>query len=560
MSCAHQIGESEIVKLSDVENTSVKDEFNSSLKKGVLEQLLLTYFAYADNDWDLTVSSAVDAAKLSNDWRIYEKPTQTALALKDYEAALQLSSLWLEKQPESELAALIFITSQIGLGEMPLALNAADEFVRENMGTGYDQLSRYLRLQSNVAAVALMQELYSDHAKSPSFLFNAALIAVWFRQVDKAERWLNEALLINDGYEPAILLQYELLKASRGLTVALGYLQLRAQEREEAINIRNKLFSEWFEQGRYQSVLDFSKTVELQNAKNAQLLSYLAQSHVQLGNYDHAKTVLKKILVVSPDYDEAKFRLGWLFFFSEEHGSAIEWFSKVSPEAEFYFEANMKIAQSLASQTAGVSGMNRALRQLNTVDSATRKQFIRHAEVRDDILLENKRYLQAFAFANEALVNYPDATEILYRRAMSALHIDEVTIAENDLKRILLTRPNDANILNSLGYILVENTRRYDEAKLYIEKALLLEPKNHHILDSMGWVLFKLGDLESAQVFLEKAYLINQHPEISAHLGEVLFQQGDIKKAAELLRGAKRKHVGNHIILETIKRLGLEGS
>lgn len=560
VSCVHQIGENESAKLLSVANDSTTDSFNSDLKKEVLEQLLLTYFAYAENDWDLTVSSAVDAATLSNDWRIYEKPARTALVLKDYQVALQLTTLWLEKQPDSELAALIFIASQIGLGKMPLAFNIADNFVKKNAETGYDQLSRYLRLQSNVAAVSLMQELYSDHAKSPNFLFNAALIAVWFRQTDKAEQWLNEALLIDSKYEPAILLQYELLKASRGLTFALSYLKLRALESEEAFDIRNKLLSEWFEQGLHQSVLDFSKAVDSQNSKNVKLLSYFAQSHVQLGNYDDAKAVLISLLAVNPDYDEAKFRLGWLFFFSDDFNSAIDWFSKVSPEAEFYFEANMKIAQAISSQTSGEVGMQRALRQLNSVDSATRKQFIRHAEVRDDILLENKRYLQAFAFANEALVNYPNATEILYRRAMSALQIDEITIAESDLKQILLTRPNDATILNSLGYILVENTQRYDEAKLYIEKALSLEPQSHHILDSMGWVLFKQDDLEGARVFLEKAFLIDQHPEISAHLGEVLFLLGDINRATELLRDARQRHVGNQVILETIKRLGLEGS
>ena len=532
----------------------------SNLNKEVLQKLLLTYFAYADQDWDLVVSTAVDAAQLSNDWRVYERPARTALRLKDYESALQLSTLWMQKKPDSETAVLIFIASQVGLGRVQQALLAAKKFVSTKTVIVYDELSRYLRLQSNVAAVDLIQELHAEHSASPNFLFNAALIAIWFRHITDAEKWLHEALRISPDYEPAILLKYELLKAQKKLPVALDYLQERARQLDEAYIVRSKLLSEWYEQGRYQSVLDFSNVIDVKDPNNVELVSYLAQSHVQLENYSVAKTTLKDLLAVNPDYDQAKFRLGWLFFYSEDYSAAIKWFSAVSPAAAFYFESNMKIAQALASQTPGELGMQRALRQLNLVDSLTRTQFIRHAEVRDDILQENKQYLRAFAFANDVLVNYPDSTELLYRRAMSAVYVDEIAIAENDLKQVLRYQPNNANALNSLGYILTENTQRLDEAKFYIEKALALQPESYHILDSMGWLLFKLGDLKQAQAFLEKAYAADQHPDISAHLSEVLFAQGNVKMAKKILREAIQENSDSKVLIETIKRLGLEDS
>lgn len=532
---------------------------SSGLGRDVLQQLLLTHFAYAEQDWDFAVSAAIEAAELSNDWHVYEKPAQTALVLRDYDNALRLSGLWMEKDPNSELAALIFVASQIGLGEVSQALEVANEVVRKNPESGFDKLSQYLRLQSNSMAVTLMEKLHSKHIKSESFLFNAALIAVWFRQAAIAEVWLKETLLLKEDYEPAILLQYEILKANEGVLTALDYLYDRSQKFDKAYAVRNKLVTEWYQQGRYQLILDFSDSVDLQNKKNVELGSYFAQSYIQLEDYQAAKAVLMDLLKVDMDYDPAKFRLGLLFFYDKDYAAAINWFSQVGSKTELFFEANMKIAQSLASESPGELGMKRALRQLNVVDSLTRDQFIRHAEVRDDILQENKRYLRAFAFANEALVNYPNATELLYRRAMSASYIDEIATAENDLKQVLLYRPNDATILNTLGYILVENTQRYAEARLYIEKALSLEPKSYHILDSMGWLLFKLGDYPQARTFLEKAYAADQHPEVAAHLGELLFVQGETETAAKLLRKTIQDHAGDKTVLDTIKRLGIVG-
>ena len=569
-SCIHQAGEnqpSDVGLNKTFEPSQQKEaqqqiggDANSQLNKEVLQKLLLTHFAFIEQDWDLAVSSAVDAAQLSDDWRIYEKPARAAIALKDYESARQLSSSWMKKKPDSELAMLIYIASQVGLGQTKQALTIANKFVDKNSETAYDLLSQYLRLQSNAAAVDLMKELHAENAQSPSFLFNAALVAVWFRQTNSAEKWINEALLVKADFEPAILLKYELFKVNHGLLVAIDYLQVHARQLNEAYSVRYTLLSEWYQQGRYQLVLSFAANIDFKNPKNVELASLLAQSHVQLENYSTAKVVLKELLVVSPGFDQAKFRLGWLSFFSNDYSEAIKWFSAVSSNAEFYFESNMKIAQALASQTPGEIGMQRALRQLNLVESLTRKQFVRHAEVRDDILQENKRYLRAFGYANEALVNYPNAPELLYRRAMSAIYIDEIATVESDLKRVLSLQPNNATVLNTLGYVLVENTTRYDEARIYIEKALAIEPESYHILDSMGWVLFKLGDFEQSQNFLERAYAADQHPDISAHLGEVLFVQGEVLKAKKLLRKATEKHSDNEVIIDTIKRLGLEES
>ena len=81
--------------------------------------------------------------------------------------------------------------------------------------------------------------------------------------------------------------------------------------------------------------------------------------------------------------------------------------------------------------------------------------------------------------------------------------------------------PDDAAILNAYGYLLTDQFDRHEEARDYIERALALNPDSPAIIDSMGWVLYKLGDYGAACDYLERAYRLEQDPEIAAHLVDV---------------------------------------
>ena len=67
----------------------------------------------------------------------------------------------------------------------------------------------------------------------------------------------------------------------------------------------------------------------------------------------------------------------------------------------------------------------------------------------------------------------------------------------------------------------------------YIKKALDQKPNDAAILDSYGWVLYRKGDLAESQTYLKKAFSTFRDPEIAAHLGEVLWingQKGEARK------------------------------
>ncbi|MBU3736212.1 MAG: tetratricopeptide repeat protein, partial [Methylobacterium sp.] len=87
-----------------------------------------------------------------------------------------------------------------------------------------------------------------------------------------------------------------------------------------------------------------------------------------------------------------------------------------------------------------------------------------------------------------------------------------------------------------------------------IDQALKLSPDDHYILDSMGWVQYRMGNLEPALEFLQRAYAVQNDPEIAAHLAEVMWQKGDREAARKTLKEAQRAFPDNEILNETVKK------
>ena len=77
--------------------------------------------------------------------------------------------------------------------------------------------------------------------------------------------------------------------------------------------------------------------------------------------------------------------------------------------------------------------------------------------------------------------------------------------AEADFRTALELNPDQPQVLNYLGYSLVEKQTKLDEALDMIERAVAAEPGSGYIVDSLGWVQFKLGRYAEAVENLERA-------------------------------------------------------
>jgi len=91
----------------------------------------------------------------------------------------------------------------------------------------------------------------------------------------------------------------------------------------------------------------------------------------------------------------------------------------------------------------------------------------------------------------------------------------------------LSLRPDEAELLNYLGYAWIDRGERLKEAMAMVEKAVAANPRSGAIVDSLGWAHYRLGDYKKAVEILEQAVEMEAgDPEINNHLGDAYWMVG----------------------------------
>jgi Flp pilus assembly protein TadD len=121
---------------------------------------------------------------------------------------------------------------------------------------------------------------------------------------------------------------------------------------------------------------------------------------------------------------------------------------------------------------------------------------------------------------------------ILYARGIVMERMGDFIGMERDFRSALELSPNQPDILNYLGYSLVEQRIKLDEALGMIQTAVKLSPDSGYITDSLGWILYRLGRPEEAVSPMERAVeLLPVDPIVNDHLGDVYWKVGREREA-----------------------------
>ena len=199
-----------------------------------------------------------------------------------------------------------------------------------------------------------------------------------------------------------------------------------------------------------------------------------------------------------------------------------------------------QVARDDPSFHAAEMGRAEALRRAGRSDAAIKvlQQLAEsHAEIAlvhqtlGDALRRLERYDEASQAYDQAVALHeiPDRQHwILYfARGITHERSDRWPLAEADFRLALELSPDQPQVLNYLGYSLVELRQNLDEALGMIESAVQARPDDGYITDSLGWVLYRLGRFDEAAVHMERAaQLTPTDPIISDHLGDVYWAVG----------------------------------
>ena len=188
-----------------------------------------------------------------------------------------------------------------------------------------------------------------------------------------------------------------------------------------------------------------------------------------------------------------------------------------------------------------------AIEQLDSNESALEyiQQFIIDGYANARLLKTYGSLQRSMSLFKEAIKSYTRAIEvakretyteaiwpILFLRGISFERSKNWALAESDFISALELSPDQPQVLNYMGYSLLERKEKLDQALKMIILAAEKSPDSYHIIDSLGWAYYKKGDFGKALLYLEKAMEIEStDPIVNDHLGDVLWMLGRKREA-----------------------------
>lgn len=497
-------------------------------------------------------SQAVDSI---TDIEWLERATLVALHARAFEDAHRIASRWLEVSPDDLRARQALAWVAMAEGRIQRAADQLQALIEAD-GLDGDRLAvqvlltREARPQLEPVLAVLAEKQLLLSADPDRFSFVPALQAV--EQNADAMR-IAEADLANHPNSAA---------AWRWRAQAhLGAGEQAAAERDFAQAVRLAPDNaDW--RYAYAALLD-------RRQDYAALLKLLADAPVQddaliaarigyAAKADDARALRQLARELGKRSDEELPRravyLGQVAELRERWDEALRWYGRVARGDIDFADAQIRMAVVHSRQDPDLSEARAVLAQMREQVSDGEQQVDAWL-LETELLTEQQRHEEVDQVFAMALAEHPLDLRLIYARALSRVAVDDLVGAEADLRRIISLDPENSQALNALGYTLADRTDRHAEALGYIEQALALAPEESAILDSMGWVQFRLGELEEAAKYLERAFAGAEDAEIAAHYGEVLWALDRKDEARQVWKQALEANPGHPVLSETMQRL-----
>ncbi|MFK7877722.1 MAG: tetratricopeptide repeat protein [Paracoccaceae bacterium] len=247
---------------------------------------------------------------------------------------------------------------------------------------------------------------------------------------------------------------------------------------------------------------------------------------------DYTLLYARVALALRPDHTDALLLAAELLDDLEQYELALDTFAQMPLGHVDYHAAELGRVGALRA----LDKPDAALEVLKTLRQTHGTLPLVHSTM-GDILRSQDRYDEAVQAYDAALDLTPDDTArgkwfLYYARAISFERQGAWDKAEADFRAALKLDPNQPQVLNYLGYSLVEKQIKLDEALDMIERAVAARPQSGFIVDSLGWVLYRLGRYEEAVGHMERAVeLMPVDPVVNDHLGDVYWSVGRHREA-----------------------------
>ena len=531
----------------------IKDELpQQTLTDDLMYDILLAEIAGQRGAMETSVPHYLQAALSAQDPRVAERAVQIASFAKQYDAAERAAHRWVELDPDSVEARKALIALALHSGDKDEVITQLDYLLAltDDTEEGYSLATTILaREEDKEAALEAMERLVAHNPDNPYAWMALSRVAVAAEQLDQALEAINKALAVSPDLESAILVKAQILVRMERKAEATQLLADAVDKHPENTHLhfaygRMLLDGEDLAGARSQ----FAMVVKLE-PDNPDGLYSLALLELETGQYKAGEKHLKQLIELDEGVQNAYYYLGYAKLKQGDDTAALDWYSKVE-SGDYWSQAQLRVAEILVKQ-GNLEAMQNHMRVLRQKDPT---QSVTYYLLEGQVLSDAKLYQEAYDLYGEALQASPDNGDLLYAHSLAAERLGKLKIAERDMRRILELDPDNVRTLNALGYTLADRTDRYEEALVYINRAYEQKPDDPAIIDSLGWVHFRLGNLDEARRHLQRAWDLSKDSEIGAHLGEVMWAQGDREAARAIWETSRQSSPDNRMLLEVINR------
>ncbi len=248
--------------------------------------------------------------------------------------------------------------------------------------------------------------------------------------------------------------------------------------------------------------------------------------------FESAETFLRIALELDPENDKARLFLGSVLEQVDRNEDAMNEYARIGQLSPFSVSARLSESDILFGEDKNEEG----IKVLESIQETHPSRVTQGSLGRAYLILED--YEKALPYYEALIADMSEDElkknpQVKYLRGICLERLGRWEEAVTDFEFVLKYNPDDADVLNYLGYTWVDKGVNLTKAFAMIEKAVELEPTSGAIIDSLGWAHYKLGRYGQARINLEEA--AERSPTsatIIDHLGDVYWKLGRRKEAS----------------------------
>lgn len=516
-----------------------------------LYALLTAEIAGQRNRFDVALNNYLEQAVATRDTGIIERAMEISEFLGAHQQALDMALLWTEVAPNDPSALRSAALQLARAGQHKDAMHAMQQVLLLEDDTHFDLLALAALQADSATRQGLLENLRAllqRHPGDPQLGFAAALLLQEDQRPQEALALLEEHTR-EHRTSASVILQSRLYAGLGKQEQAITVLQQGVSEFPDDQRLRMLLARMLVSTEDYSGAIQHFRELARQNPDDSEIHLALALVELESGNTEAAITELLWLLEQDPENASTAYHLGQAYEQAGQMDKAFSTWQAIKAGDE-YMPARLRITRLLLEQ--------QRMEELATFMQNERNRHPQRALelylLEIEALMSNHTE-QAMQRVNEALAQFEMNINLLYTRAILSERLGDPAALETDLRSILQREPENAMALNALGYTLADRNERLEEALQLIEQAHKLKPEDPAIIDSLGWVHFRLGNIELAEELLRRAFAAFPDPEVAAHLGEVLWQQGKHREARTIWNEAAEDADDTSLIDATRERL-----